>query len=318
MVVKMLSEEIRNNWATDIIGYAQSIKSLENSSYPAWTVKFEDGYGVAIPIQDNILLNESFAGARIKTMTIHISSETTQNAIVLLTNTPGIVIPFSTLCEALVMPGEGGEFRNAISINPLAWWKEWKELLGNRNIDERIYDVLGELWVFKYVIQNGEEASWNGPDGASYDIETSERFIEVKSSINREKREVTISSQFQLFPPDKPLEMVFCCFEPVIMSGISIDNVLEDFRVMGLNTDLINQKLEKLGFEKGMSARKKGFLPREVLLYKVDSNFPTVTPASFIDGVLPPGITKISYTVDLNKLNPVALYKGEQNDIQNN
>lgn len=314
----MLSEEIRNNWATDIIGYAQSIRSLENGSCPAWTVKFEDGYGVAIPTQDSILLNESFAGARIRTMTIHISSEVTQNAIVLLTNTPGIVIPFSTLCEALVMPGEDGKFRKEISSNPLTWWKEWKELLGNRNIDERIYDVLGELWVLKYVIQNGEEAVWNGPDGASYDIETLDRFIEVKSSISREKREVTISSQFQLYPPDKPLEMVFCCFEPVIMSGISIDSIIDDFHAIGLNTDLLNQKLEKLGFEKGMSARKKGFLLREVLLYKVNSGFPTVTPASFIGGILPPGITKISYTVDLNTLDPVALYKGEQNDIQNN
>ena len=311
----MLSEEIRNNWATDIIGYAQSIKSLENSTYHAWTVKFEDGYGVAIPTQDNILLNESFAGARIRTMAIHTSSEVTQNAIVLLTSTPGIAIPFSTLCEALVMPGENGELRYAISSNPLAWWKDWKELLGNRNIDERIYDVLGELWVLKYVIQNGEEAAWNGPDGASYDIETLDRYIEVKSSINREKREVTISSQFQLYPPDKPLDMVFCCFEPVVMSGISIDSMMDDFYSIGYNTDLLNQKLEKIGFEKGMSARKKGFLPREVLLYKVDSNFPTVTPASFVNGILPAGITKISYTVDLNKLDPVALYKGEQNDI---
>ena len=303
----MLNEEIRSNWLTDIVGYAQSIHSLAGGAYPAWTVKFEDGFGVAIPVKSDVILNESFAGARIKTMTIKTSSEKQQNAIVLISDAPGITIPFSTLCEALIMPGDNGEIRNKISDNPLAWWKEWKELLGNRNIDERIYDVLGELCVLKYLLKNGEEAEWNGPDGASYDIETTERFIEVKSSINRSKREITISSQFQLFPSDKNLFLVFCCFEPTVMSGISIDSVIEEFQTIGFNTDLLNIKLEKMGFEKGMSVRKKGFVLHEMLLYKVDHSFPTITPESFVGGVLPKGISKISYTVDLTGLNAIPL-----------
>lgn len=307
----MLSEEIRGNWITDIVGYAQSIKSLSSGNYPAWTVKFEDGYGVAVPIDKDVILNESFAGARIKTMIVRDESGTIQNALVLLSNSPEIALPFSTLCEALINPGENGDYRQTLTGNPLAWWKEWKELLGNRNIDERIYDVLGELCAFRYVIQSGEDAQWNGPDGASYDIETVDRFLEVKSSINRSKREVTISSQFQLFPQGKPLALVFCCFEPVMMSGVSIDSLLEDFRAMGYNTELLNQKLEKRGFENGMSARKKRFLLHEMLLYKVDQDFPTITPNSFVGGILPAGITKISYTVDLSGLTPVPLYQGE-------
>ena len=307
----MLSEEIRSNWITDIIGYAQSIKSLEQGDYPAWSVKFEDSYGVAIPIDGSIVLNESFAGARIKTMAIHTSTDGTQNAVVLLSDSSSIAIPFSSLCEALIAPGEDGKIRQAISADPLAWWKEWKELLGNRNIDERIYDVLGELCVLKYVIQEGEEGEWNGPEGATYDIETVDRFLEVKSSVVREKKEVTISSQFQLFPPDKPLAMVFCCFEPVVMSGVSIDSILDDFQTMGYNTEILNRKLEKRGFERGMSARKKRFLLHEMLLYKIDEEFPRVTPSSFIGGVLPLGITKLSYTVDLSGLTPTPLLQGE-------
>ena len=45
----MLKTAILNNWSTDIIGYAQAISLLENTDYPAWTVKFIDAYGVAIP-----------------------------------------------------------------------------------------------------------------------------------------------------------------------------------------------------------------------------------------------------------------------------
>lgn len=311
----MLSDEIRNNWETDIVGYAQGIQSLEKTPYPAWTVKFEDSYGVAIPTDDTVTLNEGFAGARIRTMPVYIASGISQNAIVLLANSNMIAIPFSSLCEALIIPGDEGSIRKAIITDPLAWWKEWKELLGNKNIDDRIYDVLGEICVFKYLLQHGEEAEWNGPEGATYDIESLNGFFEVKSSINRSKREVTISSQFQLFPADKSLSLVFCCFEPVIMSGISIDSTLNDLSVMGYNTDVLNQKLEKRGFEKGMSARKKTFLLHEMLQYKVDESFPRVTPESFVGGVLPAGITKISYTVDLSGLTPVSLIQGEQNGI---
>ena len=45
----MLKEAIRNNWATDISGYAQIIPATKDSDYPAWTVKILSSYGVAIP-----------------------------------------------------------------------------------------------------------------------------------------------------------------------------------------------------------------------------------------------------------------------------
>ena len=42
----MLIENIKNNWKTDILGYAQVITPLKDTDYPAWTVKLVDGYGV--------------------------------------------------------------------------------------------------------------------------------------------------------------------------------------------------------------------------------------------------------------------------------
>lgn len=314
----MLKKSIQNNWATDIVGYAQSIVELEDTEHPAWTVKFMDSYGVAIPYAGEEEINETFANAKIRSTDIRFRDEKIRRAIVLTTDSDEISVPFSMLCEALIDPGENGEYRTVIESSPIIWWKDWKELLGNKNIDERIYDILGELCVLKYAVQNGEDAEWNGPDGASYDIETNDRFIEVKSSINREKKEVTISSQFQLFPPGKPLDLVLCRFEPAVISGISIDGVLSDFKSMGYNTDFLNRKLEFRGFEQGMSARKKKFLLHQMLLYKVDDSFPRITPESFAGGVLPAGITKITYTVDLSGMNSISLLNGEDDDIQDN
>ena len=311
----MMKEAILNNWDTDILGYAQNISLLKHTDYPAWTVKLDDSYGVAIPYSGREEINESFANARIRSTEIRVLTGEVKRVILLTTDSVDIKTPFASLCEALVDPGENGIHRILIEASPVMWWKEWKELLGNRNIDDRIYDVLGELCVLKYVVDRGEESEWNGPDGETYDIETSTRFIEVKSSINREKREVTISSQFQLFPNGKPLVLVLCCFEPTVMSGKSIDSIISEFDSIGYNTALLNQKLEKKGFEAGMSARKKNFILHEMLLYIIDDSFPTITPASFVGGVMPTGITKINYTVDLSGLTPISLLQGENHDI---
>ena len=51
--------------------------------------------------------------------------------------------------------------------------------------------MFSESCAFLYVLlQSGENAAWNGPDGASYDIETDDKFIEVKSTLSRSKREI--------------------------------------------------------------------------------------------------------------------------------
>ena len=305
--MNMLKEAIRNNWATDISGYAQIIPVTKDTDYPAWTVKILNSYGVAIPYDGEDDINESFANARIYSDNIVFDDHTVKKSLILSTSTEGIETTFSALCCELIEPGDNGEKRAKILSAPLEWWKSWKEMLGNRNIDPRIYDVLGELCVFKALLASGEDANWNGPDGASYDIETEWGFIEVKSTIVRDKREVTISNPTQLDPSGKPLNLVLCQFEPTVLTGVSIDSVLDEFANMGYSTTLLNTKLSKMGFDPGMSSRKKTFILHGMLKYTVDSDFPRITPASFVGGVMPAGITKFTYTVDLSGMTPESM-----------
>ena len=173
----MLIQEIKSNWKTDILGYAQVIPSLKNTEYPAWTVKLIDGYGVAIPYSGENM-NENFSNARIFSAdNIMTSAGVMQRSLVLTTESIDIEGPFATLCAELIDPGTDGSARETIQNDPVAWWKKWKELLGNRNIDARIYDTLGELCVLYELLKSGEDANWNGPDGATYDIETDFCFI---------------------------------------------------------------------------------------------------------------------------------------------
>ena len=306
----MLKQEILNNWRADIPGHAQSLASLSGTSCEAWTMRYERQYGVAIPYEGTEI-HEHFAGAQIKNMAFLPTEGKKQPVLVLLAESDEIKDAFALLCEDFIAPGKNGSHRQRIGEDPLAWWQEWKQLLGNRNIDERIYDVLGELCVLRYEVENHREAVWNGPEGASYDIEEDELFLEVKSSIHRDRREATISSQFQLFPQQKPLALILCCFEPSVATGECIDGVIADFQRIGYNVELLESKLERLGFEKGMSARKKKFILHEMLQYEIDETFPRITPDSFQGGVMPDGITKITYTVDLSGRTPKSLRQGD-------
>lgn len=243
-----LKNAILNNWKTDIVGFAHSISELD-SQYPGWTVKFSDSYGVAIPYSGNENINEFFSNAHIKSDTLVESNGSEQRAIILTADFSVAEGPFSTLCEELLSPGENGKNRSLISQSPVAWWQEWKELLGNRNIDEKVYDTLGELCVLKYLSSIGEEANWDGPNSSTYDIEIENGFVEVKSTTSRSKREVTISNQFQLDPPGKKLDLVLCQFEHSVQNGVSIDQVVEDLINMGISRDYLNSRLAKKGLE---------------------------------------------------------------------
>ena len=313
-----LKHEIIENWKTDIKGFAQDVVSLCNMGFPCWTVKYLDSYGVAIPYTGFEGINEHFSNARIRSDILIASNGTEQNAIILTADYSVSQESFSTLCEALLSPGENGENRALITKSPEAWWKDWKELIGNRDIDERVYDTLGELCVFKLLSSNGQQVNWDGPNSATYDLEMDEEYVEVKSTTSRSKKEVTISSQFQLDPPGKKLSLILCQFESSSFNGYSIDSVVEDLINMGVNPEYLNTRLSQKGLEPGMIARRRKFVLHDMLKYEVNDTFPRITPASFIGGVMPLGITKITYTVSLEGLNSVSLIKGDNNEIQNN
>ena len=299
-----LFEDIKANWRLDISNKLQEIALLKDS-YPAWTIKSFDGYGVAVPYEGEDV-REDFSNAAIYCDYIGINGRN-QKVLILSSKTQSIDSAFANLCLDFVNPGENGEYRKALLESPVKWWSSWKELLGNKSIDERVYDVIGELSLLKYYAQKGVNPKWNGPDQSSYDIETDEFFVEVKSSINRTRKEVTISSIYQLSNLNKKLYLAFCTFELTAGQGISINSLVRDLRELGYNIAVINEALEKKGFGVGKSDRNKTFILHSVYQYAVDERFPKVVEQSFAAGVLPSGVIDVSYTVDLTGLDAVNL-----------
>ena len=92
--------------------------------------------------------------------------------------------------------------------------------------------------------------------------------------------------------------------DPKVEVCLTIDNPQDDWDG---HVGFVPSFLKELGFEEGRSARNKKFIIHSMLKYTVDSDFPRITPASFAGGVMPAGITKITYTVDLSGMTPESM-----------
>lgn len=298
--MKMLIDEILANWAGMPSSNVMLISSLCNAGFVSWTIKTAAGYGVAIPVDSEEEISEYFAGAHYYTGDIILDNSGKEHVLMLVTQKEEIKDQFAALCAELLSPGENGELRKEISQSPETWWMAWKELLGNKNVDLRVYDALGELWTLKYLAEHGEDAEWNGPDGATYDIDCDFYYTEVKSTTARNKKQITLSNLFQLDPPDgKKLFLVLCQFEAAL-SGISINKMVDQLESLGYSRSVINDKLERLGLEKGMSARRRCYVLHAATKYTVDESFPAIRDSSFVGGMLPSGVMGITYTVTLD------------------
>ena len=268
--------------------------------FPAWVYrKDESRYAVCIPWENSFEVNENFAGAQLLTTEILVN-RTKRRVLMLMLECSKDLRPFAFLCSEFTDPGQDGCHRQEVSRNPSHWWQQWKMLLGNRNVDERVYDVIAELLTLLYLKQNGIDASWGGPDAATYDIETIEAFYEVKSSISRARQEITLSNSFQLIPPDnRKLKLMFYQFEPM-ENGISINSIVQMMIRQSFDETEINTKLESLGFGLGRSDRDRCFIVHRISQYSVDETFPAIRMSDFVNGCLPTGVSSLTYSVDLS------------------
>lgn len=296
----MLTQSILDYWDTLAKGYSTKINELFEIGYPAWTIKTKDLIGVAIPNPEGVEVAERFSSAQLFNDELVFNDSHRENVLFLLTEHEKVKQPFATLCAEFVNPGDSGNLRKEICLNPVMWWTQWKELLGNKNVDDRVYDVLGELCVLKFLAQKGVHAVWNGPNASTYDIDCDEMFYEVKSTTARKHRKVTLSNQFQLDPPDgKELMLVLCQFEPSV-SGLSINSLVEELVSLGYSRHDLDSKLELLGLEKRKSSRNRCYVLHAMTRYVVDANFPAIRESSFIGGIMPRCVETITYTISLD------------------
>lgn len=293
----LLQEEIRNNLNRGFTGRAMRIRNLPEE-YPAWSIKQDDWYGVAIPLDKFHAFSEDFANARIWSARQVVIEEKSMDCLILACGDPLLRNSFSIICTQFVDPGENGQDREKLKADPEAWWKEWKKLLGNKNANTEVYSVIGEMIVLGKLLAGEKRPEWKGLQGSVKDIECPDEDFEVKSTTERYGYHIKASSAFQLDASEKPLSVVFCRFEES-SAGVSINDLVIRLSVLGYPEHEVEQLLRKKGLEKGKTARNRKYNLLEMVVYPVGEGFPAITKSSFVDGRIPDRISHLTYEIDL-------------------
>jgi len=296
-----LRHEIEKRFALQSELSAYKLDNLD-PEYPAWVIRSNNGeYGVAIDyIGEDI--SERFAGAKLEAQELSIESGCSKRYLTLNCQNKHLRKQFAVLCEEFLDPGEDGAKRNAIVDNPLQWWSEWKELLGNKQSDDPVYDVIGELMALLKLCEIGRsDAYWTASRINTHDIELEDMSYEVKSSIKKETAAIHVNSQFQ-FKSEKPLYLIFTRLEES-ETGKSIDDLLVEIsKYQYQYASEYNDYLESRNLNPGNHGRKRRFVILERRKYIIDEAFPLIRDESFVDGKIPECISHLEYVISLDGL----------------
>lgn len=288
-------EEIRECFASTQNG-ARDMKSLPNE-YAAMTIRNSEGYGIAIEFDDERDISEKFANCRMFTQYLSIDG-VEKKYLILSCMLDSLRYEFATVCAQFVEPGIDGIDRKNLLQEPLAWWKQWRELLGNAISDKSAYSVIAEMMVLDELFVNDNSVEWAAVTAGSHDIEGNAASYEVKSTVKRYGATITIAGQHQL-QSLKRLQLYFCRLEKS-KAGISINDMKEKLVSDGYDKEKIEQQLYHLGYEHGASVREDKYKILEKRKYEVDEKFPKITKSSFKDDHIPESVIQITYTIDLD------------------
>ena len=297
----LVIDSIKNNFNKGYFGKAMRIEGLPNE-YPAWTLKQQNWYGVAVAMDRKIDFSEYFSTAHIWTSNGATIEGRTENLLLLTCSDVELRNEFATICSQFVETSADGVSRKRLITDPIQWWSNWKSLIGNAQAEREVYSIIGELLVIEKLLQEGKHPKWSGIESATHDIELDDRSYEVKSTIKRYGYEVEISSIYQMRKEGERLDLVFFRFERSQL-GRSLDDVVKSIISLGYPKEPLENALNKEHLEKGCIARSTHYKLLEMRVYPVDENFPTVTLDSFVGGKLPANVIKFKYTLDLSGVN---------------
>lgn len=291
-------ESIKANFNKGYFGKAMQVEGLP-AEYPAWTLKQQDWYGVAVRMNRRTVFSERFSTARIWTSNDAILDNQTADLLLLTCSDVELRNEFAAICSQFVQTDADGISRNKLIDNPASWWTNWKSLIGNSQSEHEVYSKIGELIVVEKLLQAGKHPKWSGIESATHDVELDYCSYEVKSTIKRYGYEVEISSIYQMRKEGESLNLVFFRFERSLL-GRTLDELVESIVSLGCSREKLEDVLEKAGLEKGCTARSTHYKVLEMRVFPVDESFPALTLDSFVGGQLPPHVMRVKYTVDLS------------------
>ncbi len=298
-------EKIKSHFYTRAIG----IRPIDDF----FSYKTDKEYGVGIININDVKINESFANVKIENIEL-LHRDEPLNLIVLTSTVMTHKSEFAYFCAQFVDRGKDNKNRDLLTNDPLKWWNNLKELIGNKMYNPETYHIIAELLTLeKLHREKKEDIIWKGPVGSSIDVQTKYENYEVKSSLVRYENEITISSQYQLPEEDEKRYLVFYKLEKMV-GGESINTIMERLeKIPFVNIADIEKKLTSLGQIKHRGSRDISYVVHEIRKYIVDDKFPKITVESFKNNQIPHNVKKIIYVINLDNIE-YEYWDGETSD----
>ena len=274
--------------------------------YPAYILNYAGKVGIAVPCKLNEKFFEHFSKMTLEYIeNIKIQGKYTGVLCLSIANSDlrdMTVRDFASLCDDFANPGESGENRRRVTEDPELWVTSHSYLMGNRQSKDNPEDFWGELVVYNWLLKNGEVPDWSENKKTRVDFILPESSLEVKTTTVRTNDQMTVHGQFQLIlEKTKELSLLLCRIEKN-NHGLTLDDLVDNLVERGLDRRKLEEIFASRGYMEGSSIRKEGYIILEARKYKVDENFPRITPDMFKDGKMPNGIVRLEYTVDLANL----------------
>jgi hypothetical protein len=173
---------------------------------------------------------------------------------------------------------------------------------GERLTERDLAWLFAELRILEIVVDHGGGLGlWRGPEKQRHDYVSGTAAIEVKSTLSADHRRFTVHGLRQLEPPEEgSLFLHLVRIEPTV-GGTTVPDLVERLRNAGIDPDRFEELLKKTGYrsEHEPDYGEIGFDVLEEETHRVDDGFPRLTTD---DIELPPGVTSISYEVDLSSI----------------
>jgi hypothetical protein len=197
----------------------------------------------------------------------------------------------------------------------------WRALLADSSAqtllsEQRLVGLLGELVMLEDLLRLGAASGldfWTGPSGAVHDFRLAHRAIEVKGTLVREGRRISISSVDQLQAPDgSDLLLRHLRFQrdpsgftlqelagKVLAAGAEHGALRDALGGIGVDLDRLDEYLERYSVD-------------DSRYYDVSSvGFPRIVRSSFAGGDVPSGTLNLEYSIDLTNAPPHPLAENQ-------
>jgi len=320
---------IRKIWETlekeaNSTGYAQQLK------YKRLDLENELGVRLGYTLPDNFLeimiqisgseehLENNYPqwrGMQFETVVLDIPKSNTKHIRLILTDREHKDV-FITVCEDLIEKLQycrSGEDRKVELELFIKRWTRFFERCGTDGLSQsHQVGLFGELWWLHKMISSSIDSmiaveSWRGCEKSYYDFEFGTKILEVKTTMTKEPRKVTINNERQL--DDRGLESLHLFVLSLTRLNndetITLPELIKDIRNIidgSISGRIFDNKLVSAGYiDAYASLYINGYVVKKQELFKIKEGFPRIIN-------MPEGTGNLKYSVTISAC---ASYKKE-------